>query len=375
VILVHPALEPFAEEVRRLRPPGAEVVEVHAHLGDDEDGRSMRPAELLAAMDELGVARACVFPLHDPDRRPAYRRPNDRVLDWAAESGGRLVPFCRLDPADGPIAEAERCLAQGARGIKLHPRAQAFGFADGAADEIFALAEQARVPVLVHAGRGMAPIAEGLSRAALRHPGLRLILAHGALADQATFAALLADHPGAMYDTSCFAAADVLELMARVPPERILFGADPPYGSLVTGLYLTLRCAAAVGLDEERVRLMIGGTAAALIDGADLPPRSAPAGSRVRTQWGALTRVQTYGVMAFTALWLSGPDAMDEGLDLALAACRDPDADGAGPALERIARTLAAAREAAAEPAGARTAVPIVHAALTLAATEPGPGG
>src|SRR5262245_48767553 len=301
-------------------------------------------------MDETGVARACVFPLHDPDRRPAYRRPNDRVLDWAAESGGRLVPFCRLDPADGPVTEAARCLARGARGIKLHPRAQAFAFADGAADGIFALAEEARVPVLVHAGRGMAPIAEELSRAALRRPGLRLILAHGALADQATFAALLADHPGVMYDTACFAAADVLELMARVPPERILFGSDPPYGSEVTGLYLTLRCAAAAGIDEERVRLIVGGTAAALLDGGDLPPPSAPAGPRARTQWGALTRVQTYGLMAFTALWVSGPAAMDEGLDLALSACRDPDADGAGPALERIAQTLLAAREAAAGP-------------------------
>ena len=28
--------------------------------------------------------------------------------------------------ADDPVAEAERCLARGARGIKLHPRAEHF---------------------------------------------------------------------------------------------------------------------------------------------------------------------------------------------------------------------------------------------------------
>ena len=85
-----------------------------------------------------------MFPLHDPERNPAYRVPNDRVLAWAAESDGRLVPFCRLDPSEAPLEEAHRCLSAGARGIKLHPRAQAFAF-DGAIidalDGIFALAE------------------------------------------------------------------------------------------------------------------------------------------------------------------------------------------------------------------------------------------
>ena len=32
------------------------------------------------------MRRALVFPLHEADRPPAYRVPNDRVLGWAAES-------------------------------------------------------------------------------------------------------------------------------------------------------------------------------------------------------------------------------------------------------------------------------------------------
>jgi predicted TIM-barrel fold metal-dependent hydrolase len=59
----------------------------------------------------------------------------------SAESGGRLYPFCRLDPAEGPVGEAERCLALGARGIKLHPRAQALGFSDAVAESIWKVAE------------------------------------------------------------------------------------------------------------------------------------------------------------------------------------------------------------------------------------------
>ena len=41
-----------------------------------------------------------------------------------------LVPFCRLDLTEEPIAEAERCLDAGRCGIKLHPRAQYFDFGE-----------------------------------------------------------------------------------------------------------------------------------------------------------------------------------------------------------------------------------------------------
>src|SRR6185295_9405291 len=162
------------------------------HLGLDEDGQSLALDALIAALDEVAPdARACTFPLHDPDRHPGYRVPNDRVLGWAGESGGRIVPYCRLDPAEDPVGEAQRCLARGARGIKLHPRAQAFGFGNAAAEAIFAVARDAGVPILVHAGRGM-PRMDPLADLALRFPDVTLVLAHTALADQGMFAHRLA---------------------------------------------------------------------------------------------------------------------------------------------------------------------------------------
>ncbi|HXM87537.1 MAG TPA: hypothetical protein VN889_07865, partial [Solirubrobacteraceae bacterium] len=105
------ALAPFLREVEHLRPAGAEVIDAHTHLGLDEDGRSLTLAQLLEQLDAADARRACVFPLHDPERQPSYRLPNDRVLGWAGESDGRLIPFCRLDPAEDALTEAERCLA------------------------------------------------------------------------------------------------------------------------------------------------------------------------------------------------------------------------------------------------------------------------
>src|SRR4030081_3358810 len=90
------ALAPFLAEAELLRPAGGEVIDAHTHLGLDEDGRSLTPEQLLSPLDDAGARRACVFPLHDPERQPSYSVPNDRVLRWAGESDGRLVPFCRL---------------------------------------------------------------------------------------------------------------------------------------------------------------------------------------------------------------------------------------------------------------------------------------
>ncbi len=48
------ALAPFDAETEWLRPAGAEVIDAHTHLGNDEDGRSLDPATLLEWLDSPG---------------------------------------------------------------------------------------------------------------------------------------------------------------------------------------------------------------------------------------------------------------------------------------------------------------------------------
>ena len=368
------AVEPFLADARRLRPDGAEVIDVHTHLGLDEDGRSLSPEELLSMLDMAEAARACVFPLHDPERRPAYRVPNDRVLAWARESAGRFVPFCRLDPADDPLREGDRCLSLGARGIKLHPRAQEFVFDGDVIDGIFALAEEARVPILIHAGRGLPPIADGLAGLALRHPGAVLILAHGAIADQGMLTSALADHPAVLYDISCFSVVDVLQLYARVPAEQIVFGSDPPYGHTLTGMYGALRVAAAIGLDEQTTRRMLGGTIGGLLEGQGLPAATPPRGTAHVTLLGPLARLYVYLAMAVGPLFAGNAEQARGALELALGVCRDPHPGAAGPALEDIGRALAAVLELLAVEDMRSPAIDLLFRSITRAATERDPG-
>jgi predicted TIM-barrel fold metal-dependent hydrolase len=364
------ALAPFLAEVQRLRPPDVEVIDAHTHLGLDEDGRSLTLAQLLEQLDAAGARRACVFPLHDPDRHPAYRIPNDRVLDWAAEAEGRLVPFCRLNPTENPLAESERCLAAGARGIKLHPRAQDFVFDGGELDSVFGLAESAQVPILIHAGRGLPPLAEGLVDLALRHPRAVLILAHGAICDQGILTSRLADHPGVLYDISCFFPLDVMELLARVPAERIVFASDPPYGLPATSLYMALRMAAHAHLDEQTTRAVLGGTMAALLDGQGLPPVSAPRRGDSIELSGRLARVYGYASLVGPALFTGALDQARAMLDMALAACRDPEPGTVGEALDTIGAALGAADALLEAEGGVRAAIDLVYRSIVRAATE-----
>src|SRR4029077_12931099 len=162
---------------------GADIFDAHTHLGDDIDGMSGRFEELEAIMDRYGISRCNIFCLDEPDRHPGFRAGNDRTLEFAARSSGRMIPYVRLDLTEAPIEEAQRCLDRGARGIKLHPRAQKFMLDDERLAPVFAIAAERRVPILIHGGRGLPRIADNLARLVEKYREAQLIIAHAGIAD------------------------------------------------------------------------------------------------------------------------------------------------------------------------------------------------
>ena len=273
------------------------------------------------------------------------------------------------------MTEAERCLGLGARGIKLHPRAQAFGFGDAAAESIWKVAEEAKVPILIHAGRGM-PRMDPLADLALRFPDVVLVLAHAAIADQGMFASRLREHPNIVYDTSTFSVFDQLELFARVPAERIVFASDVPYGRPLGAVHTALRMAAYAGLDERERANLVGGTMTDILEGRPLSDPKPPRVPEIRPINGRLARVNGYLMMSFAAALSSGPPPdFERGrqfMALARAVCRDPEPGIAGTALARIDEMLAAAEQLlSGDREEIRAAFGLGMAAGVLAATEP----
>jgi predicted TIM-barrel fold metal-dependent hydrolase len=335
--------ELFAEHFARVRKGlanGTRVWDAHTHLGVDEDGFRLAPDELLTAMEAHGVDRAFTFPLNDPDRFPGYRTPNDRVLEWAAAADGALVPFCRLDLTADPVREARRCLDHGARGIKLHPRAQKFDFGERGLDPVFTLAAERRVPILIHAGRGLPAIADDLRRLVEHHPEAQLILAHAAIADLEHIGRTLLDHPNVLYDTSVWSNTDLHALFATASPEQIVFASDAPYG--MPGI-AQIQIGAALrraGATPEQVQAIMWGNADRAARGEPAPALSPPLLPRDRTLPLQRVRIHEYLIMATTLLWTRLGD-LPGAIGLALRAC---DLDG-DCGLDEVAALIEAAEE------------------------------
>jgi uncharacterized protein len=323
-----------------LRPPGLRVWDAHTHLGVDEDGFTLSVEELLETMRAYAVERVFSFPLNDPDRHPGYRVPNDRVMQWAAESDGAIVPFCRLDLTEEPIAEAERCLDAGARGIKLHPRAQAFDFGEAALNPVFRLAAERRVPILIHAGRGLPAIADDLRNLVEHHSEAQLILAHGAIADLEHIARTLIDHPNVLYDTSVWSSTDLRAMLASASPEQIVFASDMPYGMPGTAQLALSLVLHRAGATEAQTRAIFWGNADRAARGEPAESLSPPLFTRERSVPLQRLRIHDYLVMTQTLMWSQMGDRPGA-LGLALRAC---DTGGSGD-LGDVAELLEAVQE------------------------------
>src|SRR5256884_2592353 len=254
-------MQAWTAELARELPAGAEIFDAHVHLGHDIDGFRGDYDELERIQARFGISRAFMFCLDEPDRHPGFRAANDRTLEFAARSGGRLIPFVRLDLTAEPVEEATRCLDRGARGIKLHPRAQRFMLNDERLAPIFELAADRRVPILIHGGRGLPPIADHLARLVERYPEAQLIIAHGGVAHPAPLAHLFTGKAGVFFDTSVWSPVDLLDFFCRIPPEQALYASDYPYGQQPSSLLIAIRTARVSGFDNEQLSDMLSGTA------------------------------------------------------------------------------------------------------------------
>jgi len=332
----------YDDELRRLLPKGAFLFDAHVHVGRDIDGFAAPYDDLVSFLQRYGFERAFAFCMDEPDRHPAFQAPNDRTLEAAERSNGLLIPFVRLDLAEDPIEEAKRCLDRGARGIKLHPRAQKFLLNDERLTPVFALAAERRVPILIHGGRGLPPIAGHLARLVKAYPEAQLIIAHGGIADLAALSEAFAGRRGVFFDTSVWSPIDLIDVFNRVSPEQLLYASDYPYGQQPSSLLIVLRAARVAGLRDEQIAEMLGRTAARIAAGEAPAEPTPPNGPGRLDQPITFARIHHYLAMATPLLWTRQPDTIGV-LGLAINACAER--DGYVEERERIAELLSCARD------------------------------
>lgn len=257
-------VEEWTTATRSLIPLDTTLLDAHCHVGVDLDGSQLSANDLLSQLDNAGVSHATVIALH---QSAGYLDENRRMRAIAEASGGRLFALHRIDPAlDGHITDdARAALASGARGLKWHPRAEAFEMSNPAAAATASVAAEAEVPILIHAGRGMPQLGAQVVNLARQFPSATFILAHAAISDVAWIAPAAAELPNVTFDTSWWKPWDLAVLMSRVPSSQLIFGSDPPYGTVAMGLQYTARIARACGYDDDEMRSLLGGAASRLL--------------------------------------------------------------------------------------------------------------
>jgi predicted TIM-barrel fold metal-dependent hydrolase len=344
VLTLDDAFRPWLDRVLEETGPLA-LYDAHTHIGrHDPDGFRQTPEALVEGL-EAADARGVVFPMHEP---LGYAVANDAVLAAAAEYPDRLVPFCRLDPNDGDaLREARRCLGAGARGIKLHPRAERFGMDSPAVRDIVALADERRLPILIHAGRGIPALGRLTVELAAAHPRATLILAHAAVSDLAWLWRMLPDHPNVLIDTAWWHPSDLVTLFALAPPASIVWASDSPYGRPVLSAAMSLRCALQAGLGPAQLRGIAGETLGRVLAGEAPRDLGPPPGPPAEPLDLLLERVVAHLGGAFNRM-VGGGDPV-EPLGLARLACAvgtdGPRADLFAAILELLDRYEAGAAE------------------------------
>jgi uncharacterized protein len=346
-----------------------EWFDAHTHIGqNDPDGRKATAEEIVGGLDAARHQRALLFAMHEPN---GYREANDAVLAATAASEGRLLPLARIAPnADDAIAEAHRCLEGGARGFKLHPRSDAFGLPHPVVEQVVALAHEARAPVLFHAGRGIPHLGDAVVDLAHRYPGARLILAHAGISDLGWIADEAAALDNLYFDTAWWHVADQLQLYATIPPGRILYASDMPYGPGLFAAFIFLRVARAVGHGPAALRAIAGEQLDRVVAGEDPldvgpPPGHSAVGERIIEA----ERVVSYLAAALQVGLRGLPPAEPVALArLACRTCRDGDVR---ELLSYVDELLAIAQEnAAAHPDVPLAVMPAALLAMVVAGTS-----
>ena len=359
------ALRPWTEVVLE-QVPGLELFDAHTHLGqNDPDGMKQTGSELVESLHVAGARGAFTFPFHEPD---GYRAANDDVLAAASHApDGLLVPFCRVNPHDDPLPEAERSLRSGARGIKLHPRAEQFTLDHPNVRPLIALADERSLPVLIHAGRGIPALGLHAVQLAEEFPNARLILAHAGICDLSWIWRVAGDLPNLLFDTAWWIPADLETLFSLVPPGQILFASDAPYGNTFISAAFQLRWGLQLGLSPDQIRSIAAGQSLRLAAGEPLQPCGPALGERERAPHVLLDRVA--GFLLFGALGAMRGVDPTEMLALARLACDVPDEIDDAPVFAAIRGLLDDYEEYAAENPESRRRITFLILAATVART------
>jgi hypothetical protein len=230
----------------QFHPAARELMSRNRSDGERVAAALARPESLLRLMDEEGVERAALINYVAPEVIGFTEEVNDWVSRFTSGHRDRLVPVGSIHPRRTRDArdEARRLFETlGIRMLKIHPphqlvAANAYLSGDEAQGAIYAAAQDAGRPVMIHTGTSIFPGARNrfadpmaADDIAIDFPKLRIILAHAGRPLYMETAAFLARRHANLYlDLSGIPPKKLLEYLPRLEElsRKCLWGTDWP---------------------------------------------------------------------------------------------------------------------------------------------------
>lgn len=242
-----------------------QVIDFHGHVGSwDRFLMHDDAAQLLRAMDAVGIDVACLFNIFHPDGTTG----NDLTARFVARYPDRFVGFAYVSPRlpERMVPELIRAVDElNFVAIKLYPPYTAWDLHEPIWHPIYEFANERSLAVLFHTGPEPHSAPQFLTEIAPHYPNANFVAGHAGnispFRDQAIAAAQA--HPNIYLETcSTFRSPGVVErLVTEAGPEKVLYGSDMPLmdpraqlGKIITAQ-----------ISDEAKRLVLGANAKRLL--------------------------------------------------------------------------------------------------------------
>ena len=206
-----------------------DIIDMHGHVGRYQSPVVDLSAEgLIRVMDRLGVKK--LFLSHIQCEAMHAREGNDELMAILRAYPDRLLGYVILFPwsAAEVAAEMKRCLAGGFTGLKLE-NVNGHSYLNPAYAGAFALANEQRLPILLHTWGGAQNEFAEIRELTVRYPESPFLLAHaGAMGMADQYIALARERANVYLDLALSATPpDLVErLVAGVGADRVIYGSD-----------------------------------------------------------------------------------------------------------------------------------------------------
>lgn len=227
----------FPPDVRERREEYVRRDPTFAEMYADPKAKIATAEDLLASMDEAGVDVSVALGFAWRQHADIVRH-NDYLLEAAAKSNGRIVPFTTVNMSDGRAeAEIDRCAKAGARGLgELRPENQRWELNGDAGARLADIARRLGLILLFHVTEPVErsyPGRHGLDLTDFRsfverNGNLKIVGAHFGGDYYATPKPDSRPHIDTAAQPYLYPGRDFEHALAGIPRHRVLFGSDFP---------------------------------------------------------------------------------------------------------------------------------------------------